>query len=113
MARPDLGDRGHSSGLGETDREFHAYVQHDPGAAAGLPDKFRVDHDTRDDPNVALSAAELGEWLAEPAAPIGKVRPVLLGAVPMFDATRLFVQSGLDSRDYLSRDRSVPHTCGL
>ena len=85
---------------GETDREFHAYVQHDPKAAAGLPEKFRVDHDTRDDPNVALSAAELGEWLAETAAPIGKVRPVLLGAVPMFDATRLFVQFGLDPWHY-------------
>ena len=85
---------------GEPDREFQTFVEHDPAAADALPDKFRVDHDTRYDPARAVSAEGLGEWLAEVAAPLGKVRPVLLGAVPMFDATRLHEQFGLDPWHY-------------
>jgi len=80
---------------GEPDREFHAFIAHDIAAAAGLPERFRADHDARYDPAAALSADGLGDWLAEVAAPLGTIPPVLAGAVPIFDATRLFVQFGL------------------
>ena len=71
-----------------------------PRCRGGLPEKFRADHDARYDPEAALSADALGEWLAEVAAPLGKTKPVLLGAVPMFDATRLYAQFGLDPWHY-------------
>jgi hypothetical protein len=100
LVRPGLGDAAIRREPGKRGVEFHAFVVHDPAAAAGLPEPFRTDHDERYDPGAALDADELAEWFAPVTAPIGRHKPVLLGAVPAFDAIRLQVQFGFDPWHY-------------
>lgn len=85
---------------GLPDTEHHAFVDHDPAAATGLPEPFRSDHDARYDSEVALGHGALADWLTRVCAPVGGCRPVLLGAVPAFDAIRLIAQHGLDLWHY-------------
>lgn len=85
---------------GRPDVEHHAFVEHDPAAASGLPDEFRADHDARYDPKAALDHDALVAWLTGICAPTDGHRPVLLGAVPSFDAIRLTTQHRFDPWHY-------------
>lgn len=87
LRRPDLGP--------EHDKVTHFFVEHDQALVEALPAKYRVDHDARYDPDLALSREAAATALIDLL--LGIDTPVyLLGAVPSFDERllkKLFVHS--------------------
>lgn len=50
-------------GIDLKDQEHHFFVQHDPAAAAALPEAFQDDHQRRYDPHNAWVPADLASVL--------------------------------------------------
>lgn len=74
-----------------TEREYHAFVDHDVSQADALPDSFRLDHVARYQAEVALPPGVMVRQLADfigVTEDYGK-RAHIVGAVPSFDTERL------------------------
>lgn len=74
-----------------TEREYHAFVDHDVSQADALPDSFRLDHVARYQAEVAVPQDVMVRQLADfigVTEDYGK-RPHIVGAVPSFDTERL------------------------
>lgn len=70
-----------------TESVTHCFVEHDLGLAGLLPESFRIDHDTRYNPDEALTVPEFVDVLNAVFAG----RPHVVGAVPNFDTERFAV----------------------
>lgn len=66
---------------------FHCFIEHDVKRAELMPEEFRIDHDTRYDPDEALSQEKFVGFLQ--AVFSGPQNPHVVGAVPSFDTARI------------------------
>ena len=74
---------GHAGGL-------HLFVEHDVARAERLPEMFRADHDARYRPHEAVSRETAAVLLAAVLGRRdGERAPVIVGAVPDFDRSRI------------------------
>jgi DNA polymerase III epsilon subunit-like protein len=67
------------------ERTFHAFIDHDEGKAAALPEPFRANYLARYNERVAITPRDAVAVLSEMCAG----RPQVVGAVPSFDTVRL------------------------